>query len=55
MVVNCDSFTIAPALVDDYSAMVKRLAERFYCRVTGYGTGGFLKARLEASHSGQSR
>ena len=28
--------------------MVKRLTERFYSRVTRYGTGGFLKARLEA-------
>jgi propionate CoA-transferase len=29
--------------------MVKRLTERFYSRVTRYGTGGFLKARLEGS------
>jgi propionate CoA-transferase len=49
VVVNYDSFTLTPALVDDYSAMVKRLTERFYSRVTRYGTGGFLKARSEAS------
>lgn len=48
VVVNYDSFTILPDLVDDYSAMVKRLTVRFYSRVTRYGTGGFLKARLEA-------
>jgi propionate CoA-transferase len=36
-----------PPLIDDYSAMVKRLNDRFYSRVTRYGTGGFLKARLE--------
>ncbi len=49
VVVNYDSFTILPALVDPYSAMVKRLTARFYSRVTRYGTGGFLKARLDAA------
>ncbi len=48
VVVNYDSFSILPPLMDDYSAMVKRLTERYYSRVTRYGTGGFLKARLEA-------
>ncbi len=46
-VVNYDNFTILPGLVDEYSAMVKRLTDRFYSRVTRYGTGGFLKAKLE--------
>ena len=49
VVVNYDSFTIVPALVDEYSAMVRRLTSRFYSRVTRYGTGGFLKARLDAA------
>jgi propionate CoA-transferase len=48
VVVNYDNFSIAPPLFDGYSAMVRRLSERFYSRVTRYGTGGFLKARLEA-------
>ncbi len=48
VVVNYDSFTILPALLDSYSAMVQGLKRRFYSRVTRYGTGGFLKARLEA-------
>ena len=47
-VVNYDSFSIQPRLIDDYSAMVQRLSARFYRRVTRYGTGSFLKARLEA-------
>ena len=47
VVVNYDNFNILPGLVDEYSAMVNRLTERFYSRVTRYGTGGFLKARLE--------
>jgi len=48
VVVNYDSFTILPSLLDSYSAMVQGLKRRFYSRVTRYGTGGFLKARLEA-------
>jgi propionate CoA-transferase len=52
VVVNYDSFTIAPALIDAYSAMVQQLKRRFYSRVTRYGTGGFLKARLEARGPG---
>ncbi len=47
VVVNYDNFSILPTLIDDYSAMVKRLAGRYYSQVTRYGTGGFLKARLE--------
>jgi propionate CoA-transferase len=47
VVVNYDSFTILPALMDAYSSMVQGLKRRFYSRVTRYGTGGFLKARLE--------
>lgn len=46
VVVNYDNFVLAPALLDEYSAMVERLTRRFYSRVTRYGTGGFLKARL---------
>ena len=47
VVVNYDHFTIRPELVDPYSAMVDRLTERFYRRVTRYAASGFLKARLE--------
>ena len=48
VVVNYDAFTIVPTLVDAYSAMVERLTGRYYSAVTRYGTGGFLKARLES-------
>ena len=51
VVVNYDSFHILPPLVDDYAAMVARLKDRFYSRVTRYGTGGFLKAKLEAGRA----
>ncbi|MFZ4480452.1 MAG: acyl CoA:acetate/3-ketoacid CoA transferase [Rhodoferax sp.] len=55
VVVNYDSFTILPTLVDAYSAMVKRLTARFYSRVTRYGSGGFLKARLDPGKMGSAR
>jgi len=48
VVVNYDSFTLAPMLMEAYTRMVQGLRSRFYKRVTRYGTGGFLKARLEA-------
>jgi propionate CoA-transferase len=46
VVVNYDHFGIAPELVDEYTAMVRRLGAEFYSRVTRYGTTGFLKSRL---------
>jgi propionate CoA-transferase len=52
VVVNYDNFSIVPGLLDEYSAMVARLTQRFYSRVTRYGTGGFLKARLEGRAAG---
>ena len=51
VVVNYDNFSILPGLVDEYSTMVTRLTDRFYSRVTRYGTGGFLKARLDGRPS----
>ena len=51
VVVNYDAFTILPPLLDAYTAMVQRLTERYYSRVTRYGTGGFLKAKLESRTS----
>jgi propionate CoA-transferase len=47
VVVNYDRFIVAPSLLDAYTHMAKRLKQRFYSRVTRYGTGGFLKARLK--------
>ncbi len=49
VVVNYDHFSIRPELMDTYSAMVKRLADRYYARVTRYAASGFVKARLERS------
>lgn len=47
VVVNYDHFSIAPDLIDNYAAMVQRLSTDCYSKVTRYGTGGFLKAKLE--------
>jgi len=47
VVVNYDHFSIRPELMDAYSAMVNRLAGRYYARVTRYAASGFVKARLE--------
>ncbi len=53
VVVNYDNFSLLPSLLDDYTAMVQRLTSRYYSRVTRYGTGGFLKARLDGRASSQ--
>jgi propionate CoA-transferase len=45
-IVNYDNFSIAPELVDAYSAMVQHLVANYYCGVTRYTTSGFLRAML---------
>jgi propionate CoA-transferase len=49
VVVNYDHFSIEAELIDHYTAMVQRLSADCYGKVTRYGTGGFLKAKLEAT------
>ncbi len=50
VVVNYDHFSIRPELMDAYSAMVQRLQERYYAKVTRYGASSFVKARLEGAN-----
>ena len=45
-IVNYDHFTIVPELLEAYSAMVRRLADRYYSGVTRYTTSGFLRVQL---------
>jgi propionate CoA-transferase len=45
-IVNYDNFKIFPDIVDDYSAMVRDLVDRFYSGATRYTTSGFLRAKL---------
>jgi len=46
VIVNYDNFEIFPNVIDDYSAMVRDLVDRFYSGVTRYTTSGFLRAKL---------
>ncbi|HSV22200.1 MAG TPA: hypothetical protein VLJ17_04140 [Xanthobacteraceae bacterium] len=45
-IVNYDNFTILPDIIDEYSAMVRDLVDKFYFGVTRYTTSGFLRAKL---------
>jgi propionate CoA-transferase len=45
-IVNYDNFSILPELMDDYSAMVRSLVDRFYSGVSRYTTSGFLRIKL---------
>ena len=48
-IVNYDRFSIAPELIDDYTAMVKGIMDRYYTDVTRYTSSTFLRARLGES------
>jgi propionate CoA-transferase len=56
MVVNYDNFYLAPDLNDDYIALVRGMAERYYTSVTRYTTSSFLRLKLseQLSHRGQA-
>jgi propionate CoA-transferase len=45
-IVNYDNFSILPELLDEYSAMVRGLTDRFYSGVSRYTTSGFLRIKL---------
>ena len=45
-IVNYDNFSILPELLDEYSAAVRGLVERFYSGVSRYTTSGFLRMKL---------
>jgi propionate CoA-transferase len=45
-IVNYDHFELAPAVEDDYAAMVRGLVDRYYDGVSRYTTSGFLRAKL---------
>jgi len=47
-IVNYDNFSIVPELLDEYSAMVSRLVDRFHSGVSRYTTSGFLRIKLVA-------
>jgi propionate CoA-transferase len=45
-IVNYDNFSIVPELLDEYSAMVRGLTDRFYSGLSRYTTSGFLRIKL---------
>jgi propionate CoA-transferase len=45
-IVNYDNFSIVPELLDEYSAMVCGVTDRFYSGVSRYTTSGFLRIKL---------
>jgi propionate CoA-transferase len=45
-IVNYDHFNILPEVVDEYTAMVKEVVEKFYLSVTRYTTSTFLRMKL---------
>jgi len=46
VVVNYDNFQIDENVVDDYSAMVKRLSDLYYTEVSRYTTSAFMRLKL---------
>ena len=52
-IVNYDHFSISPELLDEYSAMVRGLVDRFYSGVSRYTTSGFLRIKLGESLAGR--
>ncbi len=48
-IVNYDNFSIVPELLDEYSAMVRDLVDRYYSGVSRYTTSGFLRMKLGQS------
>ena len=45
-IVNYDNFSISPDLIDEYTAMVKDVVDRFYSGVTRYTTSSFMRMKL---------
>ena len=46
VIVNYDNFSIYPDIIDEYTAMVRDIADRFYSGATRYSTNGFLRTKL---------
>ena len=46
VIVNYDDFQIDESVVDDYSAMVKLLHDKYYIHVSRYTTSAFMRLKL---------
>jgi propionate CoA-transferase len=45
-IIDYDNFHVAPEVIDEYSDMVRELAQTHYARVTRYTTSAFLRVKL---------
>jgi propionate CoA-transferase len=45
-IIDYDNFHVAPEVIDEYSDMVRDVAQKFYSRVTRYTTSAFLRVKL---------
>jgi len=52
-IVNYDNFSIPPDLLDEYSAMVRSLTDRYYSGVSRYTTSGFMRIKLGEALEGR--
>jgi propionate CoA-transferase len=52
-IVNYDNFSILPELLEEYSAMVHSLTDRYYSGVSRYTTSGFLRIKLGQALEGR--
>jgi propionate CoA-transferase len=48
-IIDYDNFQVLPEVIDEYSDMVRELAQRYYTRVTRYTTSAFLRVKLGES------
>jgi len=53
VVVNYDNFQIDEAVVDDYSAMVKEVTDKYYTEVSRYTTSAFMRLKLGEALEGR--
>ncbi len=52
-IVNYDNFTMGPNMVDEWTAMVKRVVDLYYAGVTRYTTSAFMRMKLGDALSGR--
>ena len=46
MVIDYDTYSLDPALADDYKALIRSLADRYYASATRYTTSSFMRLKL---------
>ena len=52
-IVDYDGFSLNPDVVDDYTAMVQGLVEKYYSSVSRYSTSAFMRMMLRQKFRGE--